>query len=275
MNLHSRGNVRQEDYREVGPVYFGPDPDIARCFQRSPLTAAAMLLVREHPHHGHFFDTSRCDSCGARFFYGSVLEHAPTGEAVVVGWECADKVFGFPSRMAYEVAQLRRQTKRAAEVADFLDSHEGLEVALAAEHPISRDLADKLQKYGSLSEKQVALAMKIAAEVEERIARKEREAAEARPVVAGRAVELRGVVLGARVEEGDFGDTLKMLFRDDRGFKAWGTCPAAARGGEVKGLRLSFVADVEASQKDPCFGFFRRPRKVQIEEATSDVPVVR
>lgn len=55
------------------------------------------------------------------------------------------------------------------------------------------------------------------------------------------------------------GSTYKMLVQDDRGFKVWGTVPgsiAADKGDEIK-----FVANVEASDDDPKFGFFKRPRK--------------
>lgn len=58
----------------------------------------------------------------------------------------------------------------------------------------------------------------------------------------------------------------KMLFRDGRGFKLWGSVPSGISN-VSRGDRVSFVARVEASAADPKFGFFSRPTKAQyIEE---------
>lgn len=48
--------------------------------------------------------------------------------------------------------------------AKFLAEHPGLETALATDHYIVRDIAARFQQWGSLSEKQVALVLKLAGE---------------------------------------------------------------------------------------------------------------
>ena len=49
----------------------------------------------------------------------------------------------------------------------------------------------------------------------------------------------------------------KCTVKDDRGFVVW--------GGDVgeKGDRVTFMATVTVSDKDPKFGFFKRPTKIQ------------
>lgn len=99
--------------------------------------------------------------------------------------------------------------------------------------------------------------------------------AEATPVVEGNGV-ITGTVLSTKNVESYYGTTTKMLVLDDRNFKVWGTLPSALEGSytwneargdydEVvaasKGDRVSFVANVEASDDDKSFGFFKRPRK--------------
>lgn len=62
-----------------------------------------------------------------------------------------------------------------------------------------------------------------------------------------------------------------MLVLDDRGFKVWGTVPAALERDEhggmtvgtiaEKGDRVTFTARLEPSSDDETFGFFKRPRR--------------
>jgi len=75
---------------------------------------------------------------------------------------------------------------------------------------------------------------------------------------------------------------LKMVVKDDRGFKVWGTvpqtiidegvCQAQTKFGPdtsfdydaLKGQRITFTATVQASNDDDKFGFFKRPTKAAI-----------
>jgi hypothetical protein len=99
------------------------------------------------------------------------------------------------------------------------------------------------------------------------------------PVVEGRIV-ITGEVLSEKWQTSDYGEQHKMLVRDDRGFKVWGSVPAAiemsrfhdADGmyqeipGVEKGSRVTFTATVEASRDDESFGFFMRPSKAELLE---------
>ena len=60
---------------------------------------------------------------------------------------------------------------------------------------------------------------------------------------------------------------LKMVVKDDRGFKVWGTVPRSiieANDDALKGQRVTFSATVQASKDDDKFGFFKRPTKAAI-----------
>jgi len=73
---------------------------------------------------------------------------------------------------------------------------------------------------------------------------------------------LSGVVLGTKLEETQWGDTLKMLFKDERGFKLWGSVPSKLKDLDtLQGAKVSFNALVSRSKDDAHFGFFKRPTK--------------
>jgi len=81
------------------------------------------------------------------------------------------------------------------------------------------------------------------------------EKAEPVPVTQDR-IQFKGVVLGTKNIETQWGVNTKCLFQDDRGFKIW--------GGYVgdRGDKVTFVARVQVSEDDAKFGFFQRPTKI-------------
>lgn len=116
-------------------------------------------------------------------------------------------------------------------------------------------LALKLQKWGSLSEKQIAA-------IQRGIDRAKQRAAEAEaltqvdPLAEGR-YGIEGEILTLKWQESQYGSTLKMLVKMDDGNKVWGTCPSKLQV-EV-GDRVRFFAQVERSRDDDHFGFYKRP----------------
>ena len=98
--------------------------------------------------------------------------------------------------------------------------------------PFLKGLWESGAKYGKLSEKQVACILKAQAEREERrAAREEAKAAEVAAflesgvvVPTGRST-VRGEVVAVKEYENDWGCQVKLLVRDDRGFKVWLTSP--------------------------------------------------
>ena len=80
----------------------------------------------------------------------------------------------------------------------------------------------------------------------------------------GRIV-ITGIVLAFKLQSSQFGDTLKMLVQDDRGFRVWGSVPKSLDDAERES-RITFTATVTASDRDAKFGFFKRPTKAAILE---------
>ena len=74
---------------------------------------------------------------------------------------------------------------------------------------------------------------------------------------------ITGTVLSFKWQGSDYGDVLKMLVQDDRGFRVWGSVPASLDDAERES-RISFTATVSQSDRDTKFGFFKRPTKAAI-----------
>ena len=214
--------------------------------------------------------TGRCTTCGARFIYGDVWMHVPTGEYIHLGHDCADKYGLLADRSSHELA-LGRVRAAAAVVAQravneerrdaTVLKHPGLAAAfaLADRHPILADLAAKALRF-ELSEKQVALALKLADEV---MHPKPVEALVAAPVEGGRQV-IEGEVISLKTYESDFGTSLKMTLKVTTpagAWLAWGTCPAALACG--RGSRVRLVATLKAG-REPHFALFSRPAKAVV-----------
>lgn len=97
----------------------------------------------------------------------------------------------------------------------------------------------------------------------ERNAERERERAnEVRvPCPVGR-VTIVGKVVSVDSKDTDFGTRYVMTVRDDSGFTVWGSQPSALD--PSVGDRIEFTASVERSDRDECFGFYKRPSKARI-----------
>lgn len=285
-DAHSPANLDPAAYTYLEPIYLGP-----RVIKlEDPWWQHQLALKRRIAQEGvggNFNQRGTCDHCGASFLYGAIFRHDPSGKLVVVGHQCADGAFGYDNRRTYEYARsrkqaaaLRRRLKAKADAEQFLVDHPGLEEALTCSHRITQDLRSKLFQYGSLSDKQVALAMKLPADQAEYEARKAREAAEREaapdwPQMSGR-VEVEGTVVSCRWDDTGWGSALKMLVKLDDGRKCWGTCPRSVendlmeRSGsnsildELKGRRVRFQAAVQVSDDDSKFAFFKRPAKAEV-----------
>jgi hypothetical protein len=225
---------------------------------------------------GNFDSKGTCDHCGANFLWGACYLHTPTGELVHVGHTCAGKSFDYPSRAAAlkgkasrQLAKIRKwDRKRDERSAEFwaanadLNKEEFAE-ALETDHYISRDLKASFEKWGRLSEKQVALAFKIGKDI---AARKVEEAAKGpkEPVPStDERITVTGKLISLKWQRNHYGETLKMLVEDDRGFRLWGTFPTSLEDAE-RGDRVTFCAAVERSDKDEFFGFTKRPTKGKV-----------
>lgn len=159
-----------------------------------------------------------------------------------------------------------KTVERAGEIEMWLNCNGG-------SNSFADSLGNALNNYGKLSPNQGAAVLRIIdgniAKKAEWAAKSAAESANAEAIVDGKQV-ITGEVITVKTQEGYYGDTLKMLVRDDRGFKVWGTVPSslseAAYEAEttVKGSRVNFSANVEASKDDNKFGFYKRPTQAQL-----------
>lgn len=156
--------------------------------------------------------------------------------------------------VAYVAEQAAKKAETDAKRAEFAADHGDVVewvTANAGRSQFAESLADTLEEYAGLSEKQVAAVRRIIA-----------DDAEKAPVVEGRII-VTGEVLSVRWVENAYGSTRKMRVRDDRGFTVYGTAPTALDDAET-GSRVTFTAAVAASDDDETFGFFKRPTKAAL-----------
>lgn len=220
----------------------------------------------------------KCSICGTGFVYGDVWVHVPTGEHLHVGQDCATKYELLADRSAFELEADRRKAATARECqkaqnaedrAAFLSAHAGLEDALKFDHPIVLDIADRFRRYCTLSDKQVALVMKIASEASRPEPAKEKLT---NAPTADKRVTFRGRVVSAKSQDGYHGGTeYKMTIKvetPDGVWLAWGTvpnsmlesCPVGERGrlDSLRGAEVEVTAKLQAG-RDPHFAIMKRP----------------
>ena len=302
-DVHSPANFDPAAYTYIGTFDQWPEPGAflsqtwsdydtdfgtvrALNFTHAEYTAGRDLLEREGANI-HYGATNGCDHCGARIRYVSIFRHT-NGQVVAVGSTCAEERFGCDSRREYDVKRLkeraaseRERAKAFGKANEFVQANCPeltdwlLTPAAETVHSIFADLARKLIRYGSLSEKQVAFARKLLQEYYEkqrnggktdRQLQWEVEKAAAADCPTGRT-KIVGTVIKTEVRESQYGSQLKMTVKDDAGFVVWSTIPSSLalvepdgfQRGLEKGDRVEFFAALTPSDRDPKFGFGKRP----------------
>jgi len=173
---------------------------------------------------------------------------------------------------------------RAVEEAKFEDEKNQNDEALKKirkEERIVSDIVGKLVQYGSLSEPQFKFLGKLLYQIENRAkieAERAAERADAKPCPTGR-VTVKGVVLSIKDYPSDFsrdGVQVKMTVKSDEGWLCFGSVPSAfqvwkptAEAKETfleRGDRVEFAGTLTPSDRDPKFGFFKRPSPISMEK---------
>jgi hypothetical protein len=199
-DMHSPAAFMPEDYEYIGAFDQYPEPGafcnpgppiefttnfgtvLAFTYDHAEYTAGRNLLAASGAkiHYDPENGSCDCDHCGARIRYVAIFKHR-SGEHIAVGSTCAAERFGCSTRMEYEIKMLkvraantRERTKAMGKAAEFVEANcpELAAWILTPDaekvHEIFLDLARKLIKWGSLSEKQVAFARKLLQEHFER-----------------------------------------------------------------------------------------------------------
>lgn len=262
----------QPSWAGGGNFYDAGDPAVVKSFD------AMQVSIAHQGWHGRWFERGGCDHCGApNLRYVNAYRHTPTGDTIVVGATCSDKV-GLANRNAYELAQAKRREQTRI----FNAQREAKRVKWRAEHPEQaatidliaeavangqhnyfwEDILKAIKNYGAPTDRQAAALIKSWEEFQAK------EAEEKAPPVQtvtipcpSGAQTIQGTVLSTKWQDSQYGSTLKCLVQDHRGFRVWGTVPGSADWD--KGDEVRFTATIEPSDDDPNFGFYKRPRSME------------
>ena len=279
---HCPSRIQPEDYQYVAMEYMKTDSlqDALFLTREREILRSHMERTRgswsQHQHGGN------CMICGAYCIYMAVFYHPESNSYIRTGMICAEKMhMGVPYifrtfRKNVKEARARIAGKAKAEV---LLKDAGLEQAWTifnqelSEFDVQvqnsaltiRDIVHTVIRYGNLSEKQSNFIRTLIDRIQrwpEIQAQREREKEAAEDCPKGK-VEITGEIVSIKVKEGWGGyDRIVMTVKDDRGFLVWGTLPNNIPS-DSKGNRIKFSANVEPSDNDPKFGFFKRPTKAE------------
>lgn len=132
------------------------------------------------------------------------------------------------------------------------------------------DMAQLITRHRILTDNQAA-AVRRCIEARRRLAeRKAAEAAAAKPVPTGTAVEITGTIIYTHAKENPYGpgNLYRMLIKGD-GWKVWSTIPSTVRSAvdnlsDLHGRAVTLTAAITATDDDPSIGNAKRPRKATL-----------
>jgi hypothetical protein len=255
-------------------------------------------------------DSFYCACCGHGLIYNCIVEDTTTGEFHSIGRDCMDSIVSLKAHdarfsMLIENASKRQAANRLAVAnrragdlreAKFYEANPSVQVAVEYARNFDQkhllwnkvswnistiiDLRGTIRKKGALSEKQLALILRIHTEAVEKLQNAADELAnkEASLAAGVRAPEgkqsVTGTLVSIKYVTNDFGGSHKGVIDLGNGTKVWGTIPESqiatsefivGKGWVTTGIqsgdKVSFTATFEASGNDPLFGFYKRPSK--------------
>ena len=222
---------------------------------------------------------NHCNCCGHRLKYTCLIQHIPTKTLVPVGRDCARTIdglrdLGLVDGISVALAQRRACDKK--EQAFRSNNHAAcaaLDWAATGINRTAKDIYEKLRKYGSLSEKQVAFLIGIYNRDIATRATATGTVPVGKQAIEGTILSVKPVGVEVRSDYNRFYTTThyKVLVDLGNGAKIFGKCPpkvyalgdatGARIGVPEKGQRVTFSATCNQSDKDPLFGFFERATK--------------
>ena len=281
-DIHRPSAIEPEDYEFVAFDYLPNDGDILgnALFLADERRRKAAHMAKSGGRYSSHEHGGLCHICGSvNAIYSASFYHAKSNSYIKAGLDCASKL---------ECSGIEAFRKNVANAKDARAGKnkakailEEASVGLAWELYVAKadgrneevvvDMVGKLVKYGSLSDKQMNFLgilidrIKRAPEI---AAARAAEAAAAKPVpeFSGRAL-IEGEVLSVRKEEGPYGYAEKALIKHADGWKLFGNLPSALHGKVERGDKLRFKASVVRSDKDPAFGFWKRPANAEVIKA--------
>jgi hypothetical protein len=191
-DIHRPSAIIPADYQFIVFRYIGPNPseEMHNSGWRAIMEAHRAKTGGKYSNHEH---GGTCCVCGAGAMYLAIFYHAKTNTYLKVGETCADKMDfsaeGFSlfrkaakaeaGRIAGKVkAQQTLATTDDAALWDIWSANHAATVDVPREEGIIVEMVNKLIKYGSISEKQLAFARTLAERIAGRAALKAQRAAE-------------------------------------------------------------------------------------------------
>lgn len=214
-----------------------------------------------------FSDNARCWGCmGAKGKNSTVKAERAKEKARITRANNEERKL-----IAKQVFHNQQMAKAEAEYPILAGWHDAMH-----ENAFLSDLWSKAFDY-ELSEKQVAAAARVLQANADWEAARAAEQAQLTPVIEGKQTVV-GEILTVKYQENNFGGSWKMLVKDDRKFKVWGTLPTSVinalddeAGYEnnpaletLVGRRVQFNATLSVSDDDKTFGFYSRPTKAAL-----------
>lgn len=299
-DIHRPSAIDPDAYSYIAALTRAEDPveAVFRAEQLRLISDHMKLTGGNYSKHDH---GGSCHVCGAWFIDHAVFYHGPSNTYIRTGFDCAEKLGGGDPK-AFKKIRDERHAVEAAKAGKmkatgllrergllerveplFIDRNINKPADIFEPEGVDHDLANradewvntvadmvrKLIKYGELSDKQWTFLGGLLDRIEHisdlQKARDE-ERANASPAPEGRQ-EVVGEVLSVKVYDSEWGVSVKMLVKEDRGFKVWSTVPKAIDTDELEaGKRVRFTGTLEPKADDPTFAIAKRPSKASFAE---------
>jgi hypothetical protein len=257
-----------------GRWHSSPNPEVEG--RKALIRALAKLGITQAEHNGEW----NCGHCGAHLRYAALMRRGQ--EWIWVGQDCLDNRFSGITAEEFQrlrkAAALNHERESTAIIsaqreAKLLAAHPELARLFDAEwlegcrNPFLQDIARKALRQ-DLTMRQIEAATEAIERSEKRAAERAAQEEASIPAPEGRT-DVTGTVVAVKWHQNDFGGSLKMTVRDDRGFTVWGSVPSALEYDEegnyvaddITGTRVTFTATLTQSDDRPSFAFFKRPTK--------------
>lgn len=222
-------------------------------------------------------DGMKCECCGQHLKYACLVAHAPSCSFYLVGRSCAARIDSLSRYQgAIEGASIRLierikcDARESAWRAANPNAVPALEWARTGINRTAQDIASKLRSYG-LSERQTAFLVSLHARDTAARAAATGSASAGRQEITGEVISVKIVCHDDGRRWGSKTYTAKVLIKLATGVKLYGNAPSdcVVWNGETcqhtatvaAGQKVKFVATVEPSDRDPLFGFWKRPSK--------------
>ena len=208
-------------------------------------------------------ETRRCSCCGKALRWVCIVEHVPTGTFHGIGRQCAATIDGLrnvEAAFAGASVALTQRAEAAKREAAFragasAEAIAALDWAKTGINKTAADIVEKIRRWGNPSDKQVSFLVGL----------HQRDLAYRATLTAGLTAgrqTLTGTVQSVKTQQDPYARRwgaviTKGVIALPSGCKVWGTVPA----GTAAGTAVTFTATIELSERDPAFGFFKRPTK--------------